>query len=130
MDYVRKLPLLMAVASALIVGMGGCAQKVSNKENMLNMLIIMVVFYIAGHFIKYMINGILEAKRIKDEEILQEQKRIEQEKNYEEMSKRQAGKTKGLSLDLVADDDLDFESTDEEFNALPVADFIKKELNL
>lgn len=129
MDYVRKLPLLMAVASALIVGMAGSAQKVPDKENMLKMLIIMVIFYIAGYFIKNTIADILEAKRIKEEEKLEEQRRIEIEKNKEEMSKKQAGKTKGLTLDLMADDELGLENQDEAFDALPVADFIKRELN-
>jgi hypothetical protein len=40
MDYIRKLPLLMGLTSGIVAGIAGYVQKVSNKENMLKMLIV------------------------------------------------------------------------------------------
>lgn len=128
MDYVRKLPLLIALLSAMIVGTVGYIQKVPNRENMMKMVIVMIVFYIVGYLIRNTITGIVEANIKRAEEEEKERKRLEEEKLKEEQSKKPE-KTNESTLNLVADEDLNFGSDVEDFDALPVADFIKKELN-
>ena len=130
MDYIRKLPLLMALAAAIITGLMGYINQVRNNENMTNMLIVMVVFYIVGLLIRGTILEAIETNRKKEEERIQEEKRIAAEKEKEEKRKKKENeKDSGGSIDMVADEDLDQGIREDEFHALPIADYITKELN-
>lgn len=130
MDYIRKLPLLMAVTGGLIVGLAGYAHKVPDKENMIKMLIVMIIFYIVGYWMRDTTISIVDSSKKKAKEKENEIIRFEKEKRKKESdSNREAAKNKGLTLDLTADGELSFNNDEEDFDALPVADFIKKELN-
>ncbi len=131
MDYIRKLPILMALSVAIITGLVGYTHRVHNDENMINMLVAMVAFYIVGLLIRGTVLDIIETNRRKEKERLEEEKRIAKEKEKEEKKlKQKQSKDKGSSssLDIVADEDLNPGMTEEEFNALPVADYITNEL--
>lgn len=129
MDYIRKLPLLMALAAAIITGLVGYIHQVRNNENMTNMLIVMVVFYIVGLLIKGTVLEAIETNRKKEEERIQEEKRIAEEKEKEEKEKKQnMEKSSGSSLDMVADEELNLGINEDDFQALPIADYITKEL--
>jgi len=131
MDYVRKLPLLIALLSSVIVGLVGRLQRVPDKENMLRMIIVMVIFYSLGLLIRGTIVDIknsIDKKRAEEEE--QARALLEAEKKQNEQNNNeQEDMNSGNILDLKVDDDLVFGTDDEDFDALPVADFIKKELN-
>lgn len=130
MDYIRKLPLLMALSGAIITGLVGYTHQVHNNENMINMIITMVIFYIVGLLIRGTVLDIIETNRKKEEERIQEEKRIAEEKEKEEKNQRKkAEKALGSTLNLVVDEDLNLGMSEEEFNDLPVADLIKSELS-
>ena len=134
MDYIRKLPLLMALSSGIITGLAGYANQVGNKENMTNMFIAMVIFYIVGLLIRGTLIDIIETNRKKEEEKKREEKRLAKEKEREEKErerkKKQAAENiPGSILDIAADEDLKPGMNDEEFEALPIADYIMNELN-
>lgn len=127
MDYIRKLPLLMGLTGAILIGLIGYAKKIPNKENMLKMIIIMVIFYIVGLFIRNTITGILE--EIKQKALEKEKQELEEKKRQEELeNENKKEKKRNSIIDLVADDEFNSETNDEDFDALPVADFIKNEL--
>ena len=131
MDYIRKLPLLMALSGAIITGLVGYTHQVNNNENMINMLIAMVIFYLVGLLIRGTVLDIIETNRKKEEEErIKEEERIAKEKEKEEkkLKKQNAEKGSGSTLDIIADEDLDLGMTEGEFNALPVADYITNEL--
>jgi len=131
MDYIRKLPLLMALASGIITGLAGYANQIRNKENMTNMFIAMVIFYIVGLLIRGTIIDIIETNRKKEEERILEEKRLAREKEREEKErkmKKTAGNTSGSILDIAADEDINLGFNDEEFEDLPIADYIKNEI--
>ncbi len=128
MDYIRKMPLLMALTGGIIVGLMGFANQVPDKENLIKIIFVMVIFYIAGYFISHTLKDILETSRLKAEEKLQEQRQLEKEAREKE-NEELAGKAKGQALNLVAGDELVYGGEMEDFEALPVADFIKRELN-
>jgi cytoskeletal protein RodZ len=137
MDYIRKLPLLMAISSAIITGLVGYAHQVHNNENMTNMLITMVILYVVGLLIRGTVIDAIETNRKKEEEKLEEEKQIalEEEKRKareeEEEKKQKQAEEKASSsiLDLAADEDINLEFNEEEFDALPIADYITKEIN-
>jgi len=133
MDYIRKLPLLMALASGIITGLAGYANQVGNKENMTNMFIAMVIFYIVGLLIRGTIIDIIETNRKKEEERIREEKRLAREKEREEKEqerkmKKTAGNISGSILDIAAAEDINLGFNDEEFEDLPIADYIKNEI--
>lgn len=130
MDYIRKLPLLMALSGAIITGLVGYTHQVNNNENMINMLIAMVIFYVVGLLIRGTVLDIIETNRKKEEARIKEEERIAKEKEKEEkkLKKQNAEKGSGSTLDIIADEDLNLGMTEEEFEALPVADYITNEL--
>ncbi|NLX63464.1 MAG: hypothetical protein GX022_01590 [Clostridiaceae bacterium] len=133
MDYIRKLPLLMALSSGIITGLAGYASQVANKENMTNMFIVMIIFYIVGLLIRGTLIDIIETNRKKEEERIREEKRLAREKEREERErqrkeKKAAGNVSGNILNLAADEDLKQVINDEEFEDLPIADYIRSEL--
>ncbi len=128
MTYIRKLPLLMALAGAIITGLVGYIHRVNNKENMTNMVITMIIFYVVGLLIRNTISNIVETLNKKAEEREKEEKlRIAEEKK--KAQEEEKDKNLGKSLDLVADDKFDLGISDDEFDELPVADYIKNELS-
>lgn len=60
MDYIRKIPLLLGAGAGLIIGLIGLSAGVPNKENMLNMCVGMVIFYMVGILIRSTVKGIAE----------------------------------------------------------------------
>lgn len=128
MDYIRKLPLMMALAASIIVGLVGYVNQASNKENMFKMVVVMVVFYIVGIIIRNTITNIIEENIKREQEKEKDLKKAEEEKRKEELNKKKQA-VKGQNLDIVASDDIDLGTVEEDFDALPVADFIKRELN-
>lgn len=130
MNYIRKLPLLMALAAAIITGLMGYINQVRNNENMTNMLIVMVIFYMVGLLIRGTVLEAIETNRKKEEERIQEEKRIAEEKEKEEKKQKQnKEKGSGSTLDMAADEEINLGISEEEFGALPIADYITKELN-
>ncbi len=127
MDYIRKIPILLGFGSGLLIGFIGYASKIPNNEIISNMFIGMAIFYLVGIVIRNTIKNITEAIMQKIAEREEEAKRQEEEKKKElEKAQEEEEKKKGSNIDLVADDDAEQESDD--FDVLPVADFIKKEL--
>jgi len=130
MAYIRKLPLLLALSGAIVTGLAGYAHRLSNKENMTNMVIAMVVFYVVGLFVRYTVNDIVETiKRKAEERELEEKKRLAEERKKEEEAQKaaMADNTESI-LNLVADEKIDLGIDDDEFNELPIAEYIKNEL--
>lgn len=127
MANIHKLPLLMALTGAIITGLVGYTHRVNNKENMTNMVITMIIFYVVGLLIRNTITSIMETLKKKAEERENEEKQriAEEKKNAKEA---ELDNNLGQSLNLVADDKYDLGISDDEFDELPVADYIKNEL--
>ncbi|HBR03181.1 MAG TPA: hypothetical protein DD738_11255 [Ruminiclostridium sp.] len=127
MDYIRKLPLLISLSVAIVVGMAGYIQEVPEKENMFRMLIVMIIFYLVGFFIKAAALSIYETLKEKEEQEQREHLENKQQENSKD--KKRKGSTKGKVVDIRTKDHSSKDTEEEMFNALPIADFIKKELN-
>ena len=84
----------------------------------------MVVFYLAGLLASKTISDVVEAYRKMEGE-----KQIEalQDENKETVPENDSG-IAGNKVDLAADEEIKFDDLDDDFDALPVAEFIKKEL--
>jgi len=130
MDYIRKLPLLLALFSAIVTGLAGYLNRIGNKENMTNMVIAMIVFYLAGLFIRSTVNSIADSIRKKIEEReLEEKKRLtEERKKAEEEERAKSHNASESKVDVVVDDSLDEGIDGNEFDELPIAEYIKNEL--
>jgi divalent metal cation (Fe/Co/Zn/Cd) transporter len=130
MDYIRKIPLLMGIGAGLLTGIIGYSSGVPNRDNIANILLGMVIFYTAGIFIRSSIKNITEqlaVKLLKKEE--EEKARALEKKRQEQMNERESRENApGSKVDLVADDMTGAGIEDEDFDALPVADYIKREL--
>lgn len=131
MNYLRKIPLLLGIGAALLIGLIGYASGVPNKDNILNILMGMVIFYLVGIFIRSTIKNIIENTIIKilkkQEEDRKHQLDVKREEERKDRDKT-IEKTSGKNVDLVADDKTGPDMGDEDFGSLPIADFIKKEL--
>ena len=132
MDYIRKLPLLMALASSLIAGLTGYFNRVPDKENVFRMTVVMVLFYITGYMIRNIISDILKTKEKITEEEKEKEKESGRKKQAEREQQRKAAKSEkepseksGRTVDITADNELDFGAGEDDFEAFPVADFIK-----
>lgn len=130
MDYIRKLPLLLALSGAIITGLAGYSLRVDNKENMAKMAITMVIFYVVGLFIRNTVNSISDAIKQKalEREMEEKQRLAEEKKKAEEAERAEKAKKQESTVDLVADDNYGIDIGDEEFNELPVSDYIRNEL--
>lgn len=118
MRYLQMLPLLMALAAALISGILGFFKSMHQKEVIMQMTLIMVIFYVTGLFVRSTLICAVEQieKKIKQrEEEEEEEKRKEQEKAEDENQR-----ILGANIDMTADDN--------SFDPLPVSEFIKNEL--
>lgn len=116
MRYIQMLPLLMALAAALISGILGFFKSMRQKEVMMQMALIMVIFYIIGLFVRTTlvctIEQIEKKRKEREEEEERRKKKEKEEKEKQELL--------GTNIDLIADDD--------SFDPLPVSEFIRKEL--
>lgn len=130
MAYIRKLPLLMALTGAIITGLMGYTHRINNKDNMANMVITMIIFYVVGLLIRNTITSIMDTIRQKAEEREREEKQrlAEEMKEAEEAEKAEKDSKLGQGLNLVVDDKYDIGISDDEFNELPIADYLKNEL--
>ncbi len=124
MRYLQILPLLMALAAAILSGFLGFIRSIPQKEIMMQMVLVMIVFYILGLFTRSSFMGVLKQldEKIKERE-LEEQKK-QAEKEQEEEKERQSPYDLGKNIDLTADD-----MTEDSFDPIPVSEFIKNELN-
>lgn len=134
MDYIRKIPTLLGVGAALLIGIIGYASGVPNRDNTVNIIMGMAIFYITGIFIRSAIKNIIEQTLVKIKKKEEEEKNRlklkeeeEKQQSKQESERRKAGQI-GSKVDLVADDKAGPITGDEDFDALPVADFIKNEL--
>jgi flagellar biosynthesis/type III secretory pathway M-ring protein FliF/YscJ len=108
------LPLLMALAAALISGILGFFKSAPQKEVIVQMTLIMVIFYVIGLFVRSTLICTIEQieKKEREEE--------EEKKKQQEKAKNEEQKMLGANIDMTADDN--------SFDPLPVSEFIKKEL--
>ena len=89
MDYIRKIPLLLGTGAGLVIGLIGLSAGVPNKDNMLNMCVGMVVFYIVGILARSTIRAVSEhitaiiRKKEEEEKREKEKSRMEAEENKE-----------------------------------------------
>lgn len=122
MEIVRKLPMVIALGAALLAGVVGYTSKIPNREIMGRMLVAMLVFYIVGLMVRSTamdISKTVEEKRKADEELaLLIQKEAEKKEKEHEKEK-----SLGNNLDLSTND-----YADEDYNPIPVNEFIRREL--
>lgn len=121
MRYLQKLPLMLALAAALLMGFIGFLCSMSQDEILVRMALGMVIFYVVGFFIRTTLLDIhkqVEDKR-KEKEMEEKEQKLEQEKKENENKK----KTAGRNINLTAG-----EEKEDLFEPLPVSEFIKKEL--
>jgi phosphotransferase system glucose/maltose/N-acetylglucosamine-specific IIC component len=110
------LPLLMALAAALISGILGFFKSAPQKEVIVQMTLIMVIFYVIGLFVRSTLICTIEQIEKKKKEREEE----EEKKKQQEKAKNEEQKMLGVNIDMTADDN--------SFDPLPVSEFIKKEL--
>lgn len=128
MEFIRKIPLLLGTGAGLIIGLIGLSAGVPNKDNMLNMCVGMVIFYLVGILVRSTVKGIVEQAELmmakkKEEEKKREKEQMEQEQIEEQKQREEA---LGHGIDLTVGDDGG--PADDEFGDLPIAEFIKNEL--
>lgn len=116
MQYLQKLPLLLALAAAFLSGLLGFIRQSSQKNILIQMTIVMIVFFVIGLFARAILTNIQQQVEQKKQEELRKQKELEQEALEQEMGL-------GKNIDLKAG-----ELDDEAFDPLPVSEFIRKEL--
>lgn len=120
MRYLQKLPLLLALAAAFLSGLLGFIRQIPQKNILTQMTIVMILFFVIGLFARAILTNIQQqVEQKKQEEQLEElkkQKELEKEKLEQEMGL-------GRHIDLKAG-----ERDEEDFDPLPVSEFIKKEL--
>ncbi|NLM75508.1 MAG: hypothetical protein GX187_05380 [Clostridiaceae bacterium] len=128
MQYVRRLPLLLALMSGILTGLAGHSQRIPNNENIFRMCIVMFVFYIAGFLMRNTIMSIIKENRRKAAEIEREKKLAEIEKQKGDSdTNNDMPDTKGLKLDFTVGDNVGIDINDQ--NLEDVANFIRNELN-
>lgn len=123
MQYLQRLPLLLALAGSLVSGLLSLLCLRTHNEVLFQMVLSMIIFYIVGFFIRSMVINVktqVDAKRLK----LEADERAQKEK--EEIEEKKKEKT-----DLFLGKHIDFKVNDlseDSFEPLPVSEFIKKEL--
>lgn len=121
MQYLQKLPMLLALAASLFTGLAGFIRQTPQKEILLQMVLVMTLFFVIGLFVKStLLNAIDQVKKEQEDAEREEQKKkqaSEQEKNDNK------AEAKGQNVDFTVG------NVDEDaFDPLPVSEFIKKEL--
>lgn len=121
MRYLQKLPLLLALAAAFLSGLTGFVRQISQKEILLQMVLMMTLFFIIGLFARATLTNIKEQVDCKKKK----EKEQEELKKQQELENQLQEKEKGLGRTI----DFKAGKVDEDaFNPLPVSEFIKKEL--
>lgn len=115
MDKIVKIPLILALLSAIITGFFCSINKYDTNQTCMRMIIAMLVFYILGIIIKSTITGIYE--EVEKTRIENEKKEIEEKAK----SVKQVNENVGTKLDLLAGDD--------DFQALELSKAIKTTLS-
>lgn len=113
MENIHKLPFVIGVSVTIVVGMISYKTGVEYGEIYIRMFISMVVFFVAGIYLKNFIIKIHKELKQKEEEEerLKEEKLKQQEENNE----------KGKTIDLkVEEEHVDKQLYDEEFTPLKV----------
>lgn len=132
MSYIRKLPLLMGLAGAILTGLVGNINRVDNNRNMATMLVVMIALYIIGLLIRSTIKDSIETHKRKEQEREREKEeiRIEAEKKKREEAESAAKAKAELSstIDLLADEELVSGLDENDFSNLPITEYIKSEL--
>lgn len=124
MEYVRKIPLLLGTGAGLFIGLLGLSTGVPNKDNVLNMCVGMVVFYLVGLLVRSTISQAIEKAEAVIKQREEEQRLAEElEKMKEQIKKEDAP---GSHIDLTVGDDS--VPAEDDFDALPIAEFIRREL--
>jgi len=113
MRYLQMLPLLMALAAALISGILGFFKSTPQKEVIMQMALIMVIFYVTGLFVRSTLIHTIE-------QIEKKKKEREEEEKKQQEAENEKQKIVGANIDITADDN--------SFDPLPVSEFIKREL--
>jgi uncharacterized membrane protein YuzA (DUF378 family) len=120
MRYLQKLPLLLALAAALITGLVGFARHNAQKDILIHMVLVMVLFFVLGLYSRFTLtninNQIEKKKKEKEQEELKKQQELEQQAKEKEMGL-------GRNIDFTAG-----ETDEDAFDPLPVSEFIQKEL--
>lgn len=80
MDYIRKLPLLLGLAGAIITGLVGHKPHAANNDTMAKMMVVMVIFYIIGLLIRRTILDTFDTHKQKEQERQEEEQRLLLEK--------------------------------------------------
>ncbi len=122
MHYIRKLPLILALAGALITGVIGYIYRLPDKENMFRMTIVMIMFFITGSVIRNTVTGIIEENRKKQAEL----EHAKNKAHNEETGSPENAEEKGRNLDISIDDTLNLNENEVLEH---VEDFIKNQLN-
>lgn len=127
MEYIQKLPLLLAAGVAVIVGLICNLLKVNQQDTYIRMIVFMVVAFVLGLYIRNSLQKIydeLEMKRIEEEkrQALEHEKAKKQQEEEEERKKQEALQPKtGTQIDLKVSDD------GEDFSPMTVSEYIKTE---
>ncbi|MBP7175707.1 MAG: hypothetical protein KBA53_05740 [Thermoclostridium sp.] len=116
----QKLPLLLALAAAFLSGLIGFIRNASQKVILTRMVLMMVLFFVIGLFARSTLMNIKDqvAQRKKQEE-------EEEQKKKQELAKKAKEQEMGLGKNI------DFSAgkeDEDDFDPLPVSEFIKKEL--
>lgn len=120
MQYLQKLPLLLALAAAFLSGLVGFVRHNPQKEILFMMVLAMVLFFAIGLFARSTLTNIKNQnerkKKEKEQEELKKQQELEKQSKEKEMGL-------GRKIDITAG-----KADEDAFNPLPVSEFIKKEL--
>ena len=124
MQYLQRLPLLLALAAAITMGFIGFIRSQPQKDIMLHMVLVMVLFYIVGLFTRATLqNTIDQVEEKRKEKELEEMKKKQEEEEQHKKEKSMETEGIGRNIDFTAG------NMDEDvFEPLPVSEFIKKEL--
>ena len=123
MQYLQRLPLILALAGSLFSGLLSSLRLRAHNEVMSHMILSMVIFYFMGLFIR---STVLNIKTQVDEKWVKQEAAEKAQKEKEEAEKMKQEKTEeflGKSIDYTTND-----LGDELFEPLPVSEFIRKEL--
>jgi len=102
MDILRKLPFILGSIMTIIVGYISSVMKLSNKETYIRMIIVLVVFYIIGIYLRNVLLKIIEEIKLEKDQKELEIKRLEEEN---EAARKLDEKNKGQNLDITTDED-------------------------
>lgn len=118
MENIHKLPFVIGVSVTIVVGMISYKTGVEYGEIYIRMFISMVVFFVAGIYLKNFIIKIHKELKQKEEE----EERLKEEKlKQEKLKQQEENNEKGKTIDLkVEEEHVDKQLYDEEFTPLKV----------